>query len=299
MRRRVWWMRRRVWWLRRLNRMPTTIVAPTLGVGLGFRSPFRADLFRNRDRVDFLEITADHYFNAPPEKLEELDLLAAHFPLIPHGLDLSLGSADGLDPAYLDQFAKLVERLDSPWWSEHLSFTRAGGIAIGHLATLPYSTEAAEVVARNVETVRKQIHTPLILENVTATVLIPGAEMDEAAFLTEVLDQTGCGWLCDVTNLYTNAVNQEIDPSAWFDGWPWDRVVQMHFAGGHWHEGTLVDSHAHATSEEVWQVLDGAVARSPVKGIILERDERLPPFADLLSELDHARAIGRRHARWD
>jgi uncharacterized protein (UPF0276 family) len=280
----------------------TTLAAisdlPVLGVGLGYRPPFRADLFRNRGRVDFLEVTADHYFDAPREKLDELDLLAAHFPLIPHGLDLSLGSAEGLDPGYLDRFAALVDRLDPPWWSEHIAFTRAGGVAIGHLATLPYTWEAVDVVARNVETARHRIDVPLILENVTATVLVPGAEMTEPEFLTAILDRTGCGWLCDVTNLYTNAVNQGLDPLATLDAWPWERVVQMHFAGGHWHDGMLVDSHAHATPPEVWRALDAAVARSPVKGIILERDEHLPPFAELLDELEHARSIGRRLGRW-
>src|SRR5215467_9759095 len=269
-----------------------------LGVGLGFRSSFRADLFRQRPLVDFLEITADHYFKAPLEKLDELDLLAAHFPLIPHGLDLSLGSAEGVDPAYLDQFAALIERICPPWWSEHLAFTRAGGVSIGHLAALPYTQEEVDTVVRNVEAVRRVVDIPLILENITATVRVPGGGMDEAAFLTEVLRRTGCGWLCDVTNLYTNAVNRGADLDCELDRWPWDRVVQMHFGGGHWRDGILIDSHAYPTSPEVWRLLDEAVARWSVKGIILERDENLPPFGDLVDELARARAIGSQHGRW-
>src|SRR5580658_5466974 len=115
---------------------------PRLGVGLGFREPFRADLFLHRPEVDFLEITADHYFYVSAEKQAELDLLAAHFTLIPHGLNLSLGSAEGLDDAYFDQFASLIERLNPPWWSEHIAFTRAGGVEIGHLAPVPFNREA-------------------------------------------------------------------------------------------------------------------------------------------------------------
>jgi uncharacterized protein (UPF0276 family) len=281
-----------------------------LGAGLGFRPSFRADLFRQRAEVDFLEITADHYFNAPPEKRDELDLLAAHFTLIPHGLDLSLGSAEGIDGAYLDRFAALIARISPPWWSEHLTFTRAGGVSIGHLATLPFTHEAADAVAHNVETVRRTIGVPLILENITVSVQVPGGEMDEPAFLTEVLRRTGCGWLCDVTNLYTNAVNRSAgldrdlegdldrDLERELDRWPWDRAVQMHVAGGHWRDGVLVDSHAHPTFPEVWRIVDAAVARSPVKGIILERDENLPPFGDLVDELAQARAILKRHGRW-
>jgi uncharacterized protein len=269
-----------------------------LGVGLGYRAPFRAELFAHRGEVDFLEIVADHYFHATPEKLDELDLLANHFTLIPHGLDLSIGSAEGIDGAYLDQFAALIERLDPPYWSEHLAFTRAGGIAIGHLACLPYTREAIDVVVRNVETVRRRIKVPLILENITATVLIPGAQMDEPEFVDAVLDAADCGWLCDVTNLFTNAFNQGRDAAAELGRWPWARVAQMHFAGGRMSEGVLIDSHDGPTSPEVWSLLEAAVARSPVKGIILERDERLPPFGQLLGELDKARSIGRRLGRW-
>jgi uncharacterized protein len=146
--------------------------------------------------------------------------------------------------------------------------------------------------------VRRRIGVPLILENITATALIPGAEMDEPEFVGAVLEATGCGWLCDVTNLFVNAFNGARDVEAERDRWPWERVVQMHFAGGRMSEGVLIDSHDGPTSPEVWRLLEAAVARAPVKGIILERDERLPPFDELLAELDKARAIGRRLGRW-
>jgi uncharacterized protein len=269
-----------------------------LGVGLGYRAAFRADLFAHREQVDFLEVTADHYFDVAQEKRDELDLLSRHFTLIPHGLELSIGSAEGIDEAYLEKFAALIARLDPPYWSEHLAFTRAGGLSIGHLACLPYTSEAIEIVLRNVETVRKTIKVPLILENITATVLIPGAEMDEPEFVATVLKEADCGWLCDVTNLFTNAFNEGRDIACELDRWPWRRIVQMHFAGGRVSDGVMIDSHDWPTSPEVWRLLEAAVARSDVKGIILERDERLPPFQQLLDEIGEARTIGRRHGRW-
>jgi uncharacterized protein (UPF0276 family) len=271
---------------------------PVLGVGIGFREPFLTDLFRHRDGVDFLEITADHYFNASAEKNAELDLLARHFPIIPHGLDLSLGSAEGIDDDYLSAMANVVAKLNPPWWSEHIAFTRAGGVSVGHLAPLPWTHEAVDVVVRNVGRVRSQIEVPLILENITAPMIVPGSEMDEVEFLTAILDRTGCGLLCDVTNLYTNAVNHGQDLGNLLERWPWDRVVQLHFAGGHWHDGTLIDSHAYPTPAEVWKVLEAAVARAPLRGIILERDENLPSFSEILDELDHARKIGSQYGRW-
>lgn len=273
-------------------------MTPALGSGLGYRPQFRADLFANRDRVDFLEITADHYFDASPEKLAELDLLKAHFPLVVHGLDLSIGSAEGIDPAYLDKLARVIGRVDPPWWSEHLCFTRAGGVSIGHLAALHCTREAIDVVARNVETVRKRIDAPLVLENVTTVVRVPGAEMEEPEFLTRVLEATGCGWLCDVANMYVNAVNFGVDIDATFERWPWDRLVQIHYAGGRWSGGALLDSHDAPTSEAVWALFDRVVARAPARGAILERDERLPPFGELLGEVERARAALREHGRW-
>ena len=272
---------------------------PTLGVGLGYREPFRADLFLHRDRVDFLEVTADHFFDASAAKLRELDLLADHFPLIPHGLDLSLGGAEGLDPAYLDRLAGLVHRLDPPWWSEHVAFTHSGGVALGHLAPVPFDEEALDVLAANIATALARIPTPLIVENITSPFVLPGATMDEAAFLRALCDRTGCGLLLDVANLHANSRNHGYDPIAFLDALPLDRVVQLHFAGGHvGRDGRVVDSHAMPTAPEVWDLLDAVVARAPVRGIILERDENLPPFGQLLDELDRARAIGRAHGRW-
>ena len=278
--------------------MDSPLAPRSLGSGLGYRPQFRADLFANRSRVDFLEITADHYFDAAPEKLAELDLLKAHFPLVVHGLDLSIGSADGIDPAYLDKLAGVIARVDPPWWSEHLCFTRAGGISIGHLAALPYTQEAIDVVARNVERVRRRIPTPLVLENVTTVVRVPGAEMEESEFLARALDAAGCGWLCDVANMYVNAVNFSADLDATFERWPWERLVQIHYAGGRWSGGVLIDSHDSATSAAVWALYDRVVARAPVRGVILERDERLPPFGELLAEVERARTALRERGRW-
>lgn len=271
---------------------------PVLGVGLSYREPFRADLFVNRPRVDFLEITADHYLDAPPEKERELELLAQHFTLIPHAINLSLGSAEGVDALYVQKLARVIHRLNPPWWSEHIAFTRAGGVEIGHLSPLPFTREAVDAVARNVAEVRRWIDTPLILENITYTVTVPGAEMSEPEFLRAVLEEAGCGLLLDVTNLYTNAVNHGYDPLTFIEQLPLERVVQLHFVGGIWDGGMLIDSHSQPTPQEVWSLFEYVLGRVQVKGVVLERDENLPPFGEILEELEHARQIGRSYRRW-
>ena len=258
-------------------------------VGIGFREPFRADVFLHREKIDFLEITADHYLDARQTKIEELKLLKEHFPLIPHSLELSLGSAEGIDEEYLEKVAELVEFVDPEWFSDHLCFTKSGGVRIGHLAPVPYTREAVNVFVRNITQVKKRIKTPLILENITYLVRFPSSEMSEAEFIRRILEETGCGLLLDVTNLYINARNFDFDWRRFLDEIPAERVVQLHFVGSHRHAARLIDAHADRTEAEIWQVFEEVAARCPVRGAILERDENFPPFAEILEELETAR----------
>lgn len=267
---------------------------PKLGVGLGFRSPFFADLLQNPNSVDFLEITADHYFNQHAHKQKELALLQEHFTLIPHGLDLSLGSADGLDEAYLEQFARLVEKINPPYWSEHLAFTRSAGISIGHLSPLPYTEDMLEILQQNIRTAQGYISKPLILENITYQFALPNAEMTEAQFIRRVLEENDCGLLLDITNLYTNSQNHDFDYRQFLAEIPLERVVQLHFAGGYWEGEKLIDGHSHPTPEAVWKIMEEVQALCNLKGIILERDENLPLFQELSAEVERARKIFRR-----
>lgn len=264
---------------------------PSLGVGLGFRSPFRADLFAQPETCDFLEITAEHYFEPSSAKRDELDLLKSRYPLIPHGLSLSLGSAEGLDQWTLTRLAEVVEEVRPSWWSEHVAFTQAGGVEAGHLLPVPRTRTAIKVFVENVKRARDAIPIPLILENITYELTWPHDELDEAAFLGELLDRTDCGLLLDVTNLFTNSINHRFDPLNLLERLPLDRVVQLHFVGGHEENGRLIDSHSRATPEPVWQLLEAVCRATIPKGIILERDENLPPFQELADELARARRL--------
>ncbi len=260
-----------------------------LGAGLGWRTPLASGILQQRARIDVIEIVADHFLDAAGETLAELDLLRAHFTVIPHALDLSLGSADGVDGAYLDKLAALIERLDPPWWSEHLAFTRAGGMRIGHLMPLPRTRAAVAVVGRNVAQVARTIRTPLLLENSAAQFTLPGG-LDEAEFLGAVVDATGCGLLLDLANLHADAVNHGGDARTLLARLPLERVVQLHLAGGDLDRGMLVDSHASAVAPAVWALAADVLAHAPVRAAILERDARFAGIGPLLDELDLLRA---------
>ena len=261
------------------------------GVGIGFREPFRADIFLNQGRIDLLEITADHYLDANEHKMRELEILIDHFPLIPHSLELSLGSAEGIDEEYLEKLATLIDRVQPQWFSDHICFTRSGGTRIGHLAPVPYTFEALKVFARNISQVKKKIATPLILENITYMVQFPSSEMTEAEFLTRLLEETDCGLLLDVTNLYINSKNFGFDWRTFLDSIPMERVVQVHFVGSHKHGGRLIDAHANRTEDEIWNVLREVSVRTNIKGAILERDENFPEFGEIIGEIETAREI--------
>ncbi len=262
-----------------------------LGVGLGFRERFRADVFLHRDEIDFLEITSDHYLDVKPEKLDELKLLKSHFPIIPHSLDLSLGSAEGIDEKYLEKLAALIEIIEPEWFSDHLCFTKSGGVKIGHLAPVPYTNEALRVFIKNISQVKKRIKTPFILENISYLMRFPSSQMSESEFVAKLLQETDCGLLLDVTNLYVNSQNFGFDWREFLDTIPPERVVQLHFVGSRRSGNRLIDAHADRTQKEIWEVFREVHHRCDVKGAILERDENFPPFEEILDEMEIARNI--------
>jgi uncharacterized protein (UPF0276 family) len=274
---------------------------PNLGSGIGYRDFWFRDLMNTtEDAPDFLEVTADHFMDAPRWKMRELDALMEKFPIIPHGLDLSLGSADGLDEVYLEKLADLINKINPPYWSEHLAFTKAGGRELGHLAPLPFSSEAIEVLAKNVERTKQFTDLPLILENITYGMEMPGGEMEEGTFIKEALEASGCGWLLDVTNLYVNSVNHSHDPDDFMNSAPMEKVVQLHYVGfSVGKNGYLIDNHGTDVNPEVRNLLERVLDRSSAKGAILERDENLPPFSKIAEEISLTRKAGKAAGRWD
>lgn len=272
---------------------------PRLGAGLAYREPFRAELLQKQPEVDFLEIDGDRYIDASPARNNELAVLSEHFTLVPHFCRLSLGSAEGVDEAYLEKVALLIKRLNPPWWSEHIGFTRAGGITLAQPAPLPFNREGIEVMKRNIVAARRAIAAPLILENVFAPLVWPGGAMDPAEFLAEVLGYGGCGLLLDVANLFANAPALGGDPHALLDRLPLDRVVQVHVSGCRESKGRRVESRSQPVAEGVWELLDAVLARAPVRGLCLERDDNFSALGDLLQEVERGRALGRQHKRWN
>lgn len=271
---------------------------PVLGVGMGYRDPLRKEILQYTDGIDFLEITADNFLQSPNTRWVFLDALRSRYTLIPHGLNLSLGSAEGLNREYLSELTELVQRVNPPWWSEHIAFTKAEGVEIGHLSPLPFNRESIDAFCDNVCEAQDRIETPLILENITYTVDLPWHEMEENKFLGELLDRTGCGLLLDVTNLFINSQNHGYDPVEFLKTIPAERIIQLHFVGGMMKDGKWIDNHSQNTQDDIFQLIDSVLQYAPVKGVILERDANFPPFTTIADELERARDLGRKHERW-
>ena len=276
--------------MRRLTMMP----APRAVHGLLYRAEHRAALFATRPRVEALEIVAEHFLDLTAEQRDELDLLRAHFPLTIHALGTSIGSADGVDERYLERIARLVAYAKPCWWSDHLAFTRAGGVQLGAFAPLPRTREAVEVVARNAARVRAIVDGPFALENPAAPFGVAGAQFTPGEFLAAVAEAADCGLLLDVENLHADAWNLGTDADEAIAAIPVERVMEVHLAGGHRVGRRYADAHDATVPVATWRLYAALCRRRIPPLTVLERETALPPFDALLGELDAARAVAAR-----
>lgn len=264
-------------------------LAAGAAVGLGWRPEIAADLLAAPQTIGLVEVVAETCF-AQKAARREACALAEIWPVVPHGVKLSLGSADGIDLERARRLAALARELRAPAVSEHVSLTRAGGRDIGHLTALPFSRAAVRVMADNVDRARRLLpDVPFLLENIAWTVRWPEDEMDEGDFHAAVAEATGCDLLLDLGNLYANARNAGVAPEALLRRYPLERVAMVHIAGGAHDGGFYVDTHADPVPEPVFALLDLLMAATGPLPVILERDGRFPPFADLQEEIGRAR----------
>jgi uncharacterized protein (UPF0276 family) len=264
-------------------------VMPALGVGIGWRPEI--DLTVQRlPGVDFVEVVAE---NVCPDHLPESlrALRARRVPVLPHGVTLSLGSAEPPARDRLNRLAQCAVALDAPLVSDHIAFVRAGGLEAGHLLPVPRSREALAVVAANVRAAQAALPVPLAVENVAALLGWPDDELTDGQFLAELVERTGVRLLLDVANLYTNQINLGLDPVAALTELPLDAVAYLHVAGGVVRDGLWHDTHAHPVTAAVLDLLAAVCVRASVPGVLLERDAGYPSDGELAAELAAIRRV--------
>ncbi|MGW3462948.1 DUF692 domain-containing protein, partial [Streptomyces olivaceoviridis] len=238
-----------------------------LGFGLGWRPPIDLTVERLAG-VDFVEVIAEV---VDPRRLpESLRVLRARgTPVVPHGVSLGLGGAELPDPARLAHLAACAQALRAPLVSEHVAFTRAGGLESGHLLPVPRTRAALDVLAENVRIAQQQLPVPLALENIAPLLAWPGDELTEGQFLTELVERTGVLLLVDVANLHTARVNLGADPVAVLDALPLEHLAYVHVAGGVLRDGLWHDTHTHPVTGPVLEVLAELARRTDPPGVLL------------------------------
>jgi hypothetical protein len=262
-----------------------------LGFGLGLRPPHYTAILDSRPAVDWFEIITENYLVGGGRPLHYLDAIRDRYPVVMHGVSLSIGSTAELDLDYLDRVRALADRCEPRWISDHLCWTGTDGRNLHDLLPLPYTEAALAHVATRIDAVQERLGRPLVLENVSSYVSYTSSAMTEWEFLTRLVRRTGCRLLFDVNNVYVSSRNHGFDPRAFIDGVPVDAVQQFHLAG-HLDLGThVIDTHDAPVREEVWDLYAYAVRRFGPVSTLLERDDHIPPLEELLAELDHARRV--------
>jgi uncharacterized protein (UPF0276 family) len=264
---------------------------PYLGYGLGLRVEHYETLLEQPGNVEWLEIVSENYLVPGGRPLVWLERFRERFPLVMHGVSMSIGSADPLDEDYLARLAALARHIEPAWVSDHLCWTGVQGINLHDLMPLPYTEEALAHVVERVKRVQDVLGRRILLENVSSYISFAESQLTEWQFLAAVAERADCLILLDINNIYVSARNHGFSPLDYLDGIPAHRVQQFHLAG-HEHGGPLIiDTHDAPVAHAVWDLYIEAVKRYGHVSTMIERDDHIPPLAELLAELDHARAL--------
>jgi len=262
-----------------------------LGHGVGLRRDHFDRVLSGPTLIDWFEIISENFMVDGGKPLDVVTRVRERYPLVMHGVSLSIGSTDPIDERYLDALGRLAERLQPAWISDHLCWSSVGGHQAHDLLPLPYTEEVLAHVVSRVQRVQERLGRPIALENVSSYVSYRRSEMPEWEFLGEVARRSGCGILLDVNNIYVSARNHGFDPSLYVAGVPVEAVWQFHLAG-HSDKGLyLLDTHDHPVADPVWELYAAAVRRFGAISTLVEWDDQIPAFDRLEQESERARVI--------
>ena len=262
--------------------------------GLGLRTEHYRDFLAAPQAVDWLELISENYLVAGGKPLYFLDRIRQDYPMVLHGVSLSIGSSDPLDAGYLRELRGLVDRVEPAWVSDHLCWTGTRSLNLHDLLPLPYTEETLRHLVPRVAQVQDALGQALLLENVSSYVRYLADEMSEWEFIRELVGRTGCELLLDVNNVYVSSVNHGFDPRVFIDAVPVEAVRQIHLAGHEDHGDYLIDTHDHPVCTAVWDLYAYTIGRLGPVATMIERDDHIPSLAELVGELASARSLARR-----
>lgn len=262
-----------------------------LGFGLGLRPQHYSDILDGKPNVDWFEAISENYMIPGGKPLKILDQIRERYPIVLHGVSLSIASTAPFDEDYLANLKTLAERTEPEFVSDHLCWTGVHGVNLHDLLPVPYTEEALEHVVSRVNHVQDYIGRPIALENVSSYVQFEQSQMPEWEFISEMTKRTGCWLVFDVNNVFVSAFNHGFDAQDYIDAIPADRVVQFHLAGHEDNMTHIIDTHDAMVCDEVWDLYRKSVRRFGKVSTIIERDDNIPPLAEMVAELTTARDI--------
>lgn len=264
---------------------------PQLGHGIGLRTVHYTDVVEKQPKVDWLEIISENFMVAGGNPRRVLRAVRERYPVVMHGVSMSLGSVDPLNEAYLDDLATLADEIQPEWLSDHLCWASLGGHTGHDLWPLPYTEEALEHLVRRIGKVQERLRRRILLENPSSYLTFAHSTITEWDFLAELSRRADCGLLVDVNDIYVSARNHGFDACQYLDGLPADRVGQIHLAGHSTHEKYLLDTHDHPVSEDVWALYAHALGRFGRISTLIEWDDQIPTLERLVAESERAAAV--------
>ena len=263
----------------------------SLGFGLGLRAQHYRDILDGSPAVDWFEVISENYMVPGGQPLRMLDAVAERYPVVMHGVSLSIASTSPFDRDYLNSLKALANRVKPRWISDHLCWTGVHGINLHDLLPVPYTEEALEHVVSRISQVQDFLGRRLVIENVSSYIEYECSEMNEWEFVAKVARRADCWLLLDINNVFVSGVNHDFSTHRFLDSIPPDRVVQFHLAGHSEGETCLIDTHDHPVCEDVWKLYAKALERFGPVSTMIERDDNIPPLAELVTELARARTV--------
>ncbi|KTD42479.1 DUF692 domain-containing protein [Legionella quateirensis] len=264
---------------------------PFLGFGLGLRPNYYEEIVSRKPDLDWFEILSENYLVPGGKPLYYLDKIRQDYSIVMHGVSLSLGSSDALDMDYMHELKNLANRIEPVWISDHLCWTGVDSLNVHDLLPVPYTNEAINHIVSRIQQIQEFLGRPLLIENVSSYLTFKQSEMTEWAFLSEIVKKSGCYILLDVNNIYVSSVNHQFNPLDYIHSVPADRVAQIHLAGHSNHGDYIIDTHDAPVIQPVWDLYADTIQRLGPVSTMIERDDNMPPFDELLHELNHARLI--------
>ena len=262
-----------------------------LGYGVGLRRQHYSHVLETRPKVDWFEVISENFMVEGGRPLEVLEGVRANYPIVMHGVSMSIGSTDPLNRDYLRQLRDLAQRFEPAWISDHLCWTGVGGRNLHDLLPLPYTEEAIQHVVARIRDVQDMLERPILIENVSSYMAFADSTMTEWEFISAIANEADCGILLDINNIFVSAFNHRFAANDYIDAVPAERVVQYHLAGHSDHGTYLLDTHDHPVRDEVWTLYQRAARRFGAVSAIVEWDDNIPEFAELADIADRARKI--------